>query len=150
MADITVSTTIDNFMQAADADAAKAILNIGAGGSGGTVQNANRSIEPTDAGGITGNARGSNAVDLQSSRTQATHVASNTYATIENDVIQGRLSFGVDMKNMVASFEHTGAQIMSNNQIQISGETLNDFSSIQNYQVTTDDGKSGQYEVDMT
>ena len=75
---------------------------------------------------------------------------SNTYATIENDVIQGRLSFGVDMKNMVASFEHTGAQIMSNNQIQISGKTLNDFSSIQNYQVTTDDGKSGQYEVDMT
>ena len=25
-----------------------------------------------------------------------------------------------------------------------------DFSSIQNYQVTTDDGKSSQYEVDMT
>lgn len=29
MADFTVSTTIDNFMQAADADAAKAVLNIG-------------------------------------------------------------------------------------------------------------------------
>lgn len=77
-------------------------------------------------------------------------LAVDRYATIENDIIKGRLPFGVDIKNMVASFDHTGSEVMSNNQAQISGESVNDFTAIQNYKVTTDDGKSGQYEVDMT
>ena len=37
MADITVSTTIDNLMQAADADAAKAVLEISSGGGSSIV-----------------------------------------------------------------------------------------------------------------
>ena len=74
----------------------------------------------------------------------------DSYATIENDIIKGRFPLGVDVKNMIASFDHTGAQILSNNQTQISGESVNDFTDILNYEVKTADGKSGQYEVDMT
>lgn len=72
------------------------------------------------------------------------------FATIENEIITGRLPLGVDMQNMVASFKHNGSEVLVNNKVQISGETANDFSNIQNYKVSTSDGKSGQYEVDIT
>ena len=72
------------------------------------------------------------------------------FTTIENDIISGRLPLGIDIENMVPTFEHNGAEVMVNNKVQISGETANDFSDIQNYTVTTTEGKSGQYEVDMT
>ena len=54
----------------------------GGGGSGGTVQNANLSIEAADEGTVAGNARGANAVDLQTTRTVATEVASGLYSVI--------------------------------------------------------------------
>ena len=72
------------------------------------------------------------------------------YATIENDLIKGRLPLGSSIHNMVASFEHNGAEVRVDNNIQISGESVNDFMDILNYQVSTENGKSGQYEVDMT
>ena len=72
------------------------------------------------------------------------------FTTIENDVISGRLPQDIDIQNMVASFEHNGSEILVNNKAQISGETANDFTDIQNYTVTTLDGKTGQYEVDIT
>ena len=75
---------------------------------------------------------------------------SDQYATIENNIISGRLPLEVEIQNMVASFEHDGAEILINNSAQISGETPNDFTQIQNYTVNTADGNVGQYEVDMT
>ena len=69
------------------------------------------------------------------------------FAVIENDIISARLPLGSDIQNMVASFNHTGAEMLVNNMTQISGETVNDFTEIQNYKVNTSDGKSGQYEV---
>ena len=74
----------------------------------------------------------------------------NQYATIENNIISGRLPLDIDIQNTVASFKHNGSVILVNNMAQISGETVNDFTDIQNYTVTTADGKTGQYEVDMT
>jgi len=71
------------------------------------------------------------------------------FANIENDIISGRLPLEADIENMVASFEHNGAEVLVNNKVQISGQTANDFTDIQNYRVTTSDGKSGQYEVDI-
>ncbi|MCA0933877.1 CotH kinase family protein [Lutimonas saemankumensis] len=72
------------------------------------------------------------------------------YATIDNDLIQGRLPLGVNIEKMVASFDHTGQEVKVNNTSQVSGESINDFTEIQLYTVSTKDGKSGQYEVDMT
>lgn len=72
------------------------------------------------------------------------------YAKIEDGFIQGRLPLGTEIKDMVASFDHTGARVLSNDEVQLSGETSNDFSGIQNYEVITDEGSSGRYEVDMT
>ncbi len=72
------------------------------------------------------------------------------YAIIENEIISGRFPLGTDMQHMVAGFVHNGSEILVNNKAQISNETANDFTEIQNYTVTTTEGKSGQYEVDMT
>ena len=58
----------------------------GGGGAGGTTQegagSSNLSIKPADEGTVTGNARGCNAVDLQSTRGAATQVASGDMAFI--------------------------------------------------------------------
>ena len=72
------------------------------------------------------------------------------YATIENDLIKGRLPREVNIEKMVASFEHNGAAVKIDNTTQISGESVNNFMGIQNYTVSTTDGKQRQYEVDMT
>lgn len=72
------------------------------------------------------------------------------HATIEDNIITARLPLEIDIQHMVASFEHNGSEIRVDNSTQISGETPNDFSQIQNYTVSTDDGNIGQYEVDMT
>jgi len=49
MADITVSTTIDDFMQAADANAAKAILNIGNGSMAFAVSDETTALTASEA-----------------------------------------------------------------------------------------------------
>ena len=65
-------------------------------------------------------------------------------------MISGRLPLDVDIENMIASFEHNGSEVHMDNTMQTSGVTSNDFSQIQNYVVTASNGKTGQYEVDMT
>ena len=72
------------------------------------------------------------------------------FTEIENEIISGRLPLEADIENMVASFKHKGSEVLINNKVQISGQTANDFTEIQNYRVTTSAGNSGQYEVDMT
>jgi len=57
------------------------ITNAG-GGAGGTIQNANLSIQATDEGTVAGNARGATAVDLQTARVAATQVASGDYSAV--------------------------------------------------------------------
>jgi len=56
----------------------------GGGGSGGTVQGTDGTydIQPTNEGATAGNARGENSVDLQTSRSAATAVASGQGSTI--------------------------------------------------------------------
>ena len=73
----------------------------------------------------------------------------DVYSTIQNQIITTRLPLGNDIKNLVASFEHNGTEIWVNNNLQISGTTSNDFTQIQNYTVKSNEGKSGQYEVDL-
>lgn len=56
--------------------------------------------------------------------------------------------FGV-IKNLVATFEHTGSEVVINNSKQISGTTFNNFTDIITYTVKTSDGRSEDYEVDL-
>ena len=51
-------------------------------GGGGTIQNANLSIQATDEGAVAGDARGASAVDLQTERAASTQVASGANSFI--------------------------------------------------------------------
>lgn len=50
--------------------------------TGGTIQNANLSIQAADEGVVTGNTRGRNSVDLQTNRTYDTQIASGDYSGV--------------------------------------------------------------------
>ncbi len=84
------------------------------------------------------------------SKAKNPNLSSDRYAIIEDNIISGRLPLEVDIQNMVASFEHNGSEILVDNNAQTSGVSSNDFTQIQNYLVTTTNGETGQYEVDMT
>lgn len=70
----------------------------GGGGGGGTVQGVDHTydIQPTNEGSVAGDARGENAVDLQTNRAASTQVASGSNATIpggRNNTASGDNSF---------------------------------------------------------
>jgi hypothetical protein len=75
-----------------------------AAGGGGTVQNGNLSIQPADEGTTAGNARGANAVDLQSKRSLATQVASAAESAIlsgADNTVSGACALVVGGKNNI-------------------------------------------------
>ncbi|WKK65115.1 CotH kinase family protein [Lutimonas zeaxanthinifaciens] len=103
-----------------------------------------------DSSGIEPEVQGTEITRFSFLKSNNPNLDKDRYATIENDLIQGRLPLGVNVEKMVASFDHTGEEVKVNNANQVSGESINDFTEIQYYTVSTKDGKSGQYEVDMT
>lgn len=73
---------------------------------GGTIQNVNESIQPTDEGVLAGNARAQNSVDLQTSRNDASQVASGTFSSLlggNNNTASGSFSTTVAGTENVAS-----------------------------------------------
>ncbi|MFD1314040.1 CotH kinase family protein [Namhaeicola litoreus] len=68
---------------------------------------------------------------------------------IEDDKIIGTLPVYADMENLVARFEHTGAEVIVNNFPQQSGKTANDFTKTLNYTVKSKNGETRVYEVNL-
>lgn len=64
--------------------------------------------------------------------------------------LKGRLPYSVDIKNLVASFDHTGSPVLMNNIVQESGITKNDFTQPIIYTVTNPEGSVENFEVDIT
>jgi len=75
---------------------------------------------------------------------------SDVLLDINNNSISGILSYNTDITNLIATFEHDGLEVKSNNINQISGTTYNDFKNIVNYTVVTSDGREEVYDVDAT
>ncbi len=69
---------------------------------------------------------------------------------IDGTNISGRVPDNVDVTSLVASVAHGGNALKVNNIAQISGQTPNDFTQLQQYTVTTNDGSSKSYTVDLT
>ena len=89
MADFTVSTTIDNFMQAADAEAATTALSVGT-----TLSSTDTSpfLMIKNSGG---NERGNNSVDLQLQRVDNTKIAKGIRSSLlggNNNIAEGNNS----------------------------------------------------------
>ncbi len=72
---------------------------------------------------------------------------SNIYFTDINNTLFGRVPPGTDITNLVASFDSYGATVMIDQNIQVSGETQNNFTDILVYDVSKN-GKTRNYEVD--
>ena len=69
--------------------------------------------------------------------------------TVEGEKILGRIVDNVDIKNMVATFEHDGLEVVINNIKQQSGTTFNNFTDLVTYTVKTTDGRTEDYIVDL-
>ncbi len=74
---------------------------------------------------------------------------SNIYLTNINGKLLGRLPLDADIKDMTASFDSYGSEVRIGEQLQISGETSNDFTEILNYKVSKN-GDTKTFEVDAT
>lgn len=70
-------------------------------GGGGTVQNANLSIQAADEGSPAGDTRGSNSVDLQTARNSASEVVSGQYSAAfgYRNTVSGNYSFSSGLNN---------------------------------------------------
>ena len=98
----------------------------GGGGGGGTVQNVNLSIEPTDEGTTAGNARGANAVDLQTDRNAATQVASGNYSVIGG----GSRNMSVESYNTIGGgYANTASGLYGIGNATVSGGAQNTASA---------------------
>ncbi len=72
------------------------------------------------------------------------------YLNIEGGNISGRVIQNIDIKNLVATFEHKGFELVSNNIKQLSGSSINNFTELITYTVKTSDGRESNYVVDLT
>ncbi len=67
--------------------------------------------------------------------------------TIDGNVITGSVSYEVNIKDLIATFEHDGLEVIVGNSKQISGTTHNDFSKKIIYSVRTSDQRREDYEI---
>jgi spore coat protein CotH len=77
-------------------------------------------------------------------------IASDIYLDIEGQNITGYVPLEGDIQNLVASFEHEGSEVMVQSQVQVSGQTYNDFRKTTTYTVKTSEGTTQNYSVNIT
>lgn len=78
-------------------------------------------------------------------KTHNPSLENDIYLDIENNTITGIVPYNGDIKNLIATFEHNGSQVLKDQLNQISGVTLNDFSKAANYKVKTSTGEEATY-----
>jgi len=69
---------------------------------------------------------------------------------INNAIISGRLPYTSDIENLVPTFEHDGLEVETNNVIQVSGVSANNFNKSTTYTVKTTDGRTQDYKVNAS
>ncbi|MFT5277824.1 MAG: hypothetical protein ACI97K_000485 [Glaciecola sp.] len=69
---------------------------------------------------------------------------------VDGDTITGRVPTNVSVETLIATFTHSGIEVTVNNALQTSDTTPNNFTQIQIYTVTTNDGQTKSFSVDLT
>ena len=69
---------------------------------------------------------------------------------INGEVISGRVTTNIPVDQLVASFQHTGLEVLVGNVVQVSGASENDFTNEIIYTVRSSDGQTNDYTVDVT
>lgn len=70
--------------------------------------------------------------------------------TIDGQIISGRLPTNSPVDSLIASFEIEGSTLEVGAVAQNTDSTVNDFSQLVDYKVTTGDGREATYSVDLT
>jgi surface protein len=70
--------------------------------------------------------------------------------TITGAAIEVTVSYGTDVTALIATFISTGLEVAVAGTLQVSGETVNDFSSPVTYTVTAEDGSTYDFTVIVT
>ena len=69
---------------------------------------------------------------------------------INNNSITGHLPYSANITNLIASFEHNGAEVVIDNINQTSGATYNNYSKAVTYIVRTSDAQEQNYNVKVS
>ncbi len=69
---------------------------------------------------------------------------------INENTLTGTIPHGVNITSLVATFEHSGAQVSVANTPQESDITSNNFKQILTYKITSEEGSTATYQVDLT
>ncbi len=77
-------------------------------------------------------------------------LSQDLYMDLRDNSYFGRIVSNASVASLVPTFVHDGAKVSVNGVTQTSKQTANDFTQIVTYTVTTDDGQSESYDIDLT
>jgi spore coat protein CotH len=77
------------------------------------------------------------------------HLDNNIYLDIKETKITGFISAAINQKDLIATYKTDAKTVIVNNIEQESGITSNDFTNILTYKLSSNDGGSISYEVDL-
>jgi spore coat protein CotH len=77
-------------------------------------------------------------------------LSSDVYLDITNNSVTGRITVNIDVDNLIATYNHNGAEVSVSEVIQSNSSSVNDFTDIVTYTVKTSDGSEDHYKVDLT
>lgn len=69
---------------------------------------------------------------------------------VADNQITATVPANVDLSDLVARVEHTGASLMLDDEVQVNASSRNDFKQIRTYSVVMDDQRSASYTIDIT
>ncbi len=93
---------------------------------------------------------GTEIVDLSFLKVDNPSLTNDIYLNKEGISFTGRVSYNVDLKNLVASYIHNGLKVEANGVAHAVGVSSNDYTYPVTFTVKTTDGREQNYEVDVT
>ena len=77
-------------------------------------------------------------------------LTTDLFLSIDGNNVTGNIPYGIDITSLIASYDFSGKKISVNGDNQISGVSVIDFTEIIDYKITSEDGNSSIYAVDLT
>lgn len=99
---------------------------------------------------VVGNDEGTDLTSFTFTSSANKSLPYDIYLDINGNEITGYIPLSGDIENLIATFEHNGANVVVGSQVQQSGQTYNDFRRSLIYTVKTSDGRSQSYNVSLT
>ena len=93
---------------------------------------------------------GTEIVDISFLKVNNPSLTDDVFLNQEGTSFTGRVSYNDDIKNLVASYIHNGAEVEVNNVGHQAGVSSNDYTNPVTFTVKTSDGRAQDYNVDVT